>query len=91
MTPSNATADMVSSPPGMPTGSIPVLTTVVPEAAVSQALRAALDAQAQKKMDWMSLESDLLLALRPEMERLTTELVRVGLREAWRKHTGGMA
>ncbi|PIT73444.1 hypothetical protein B9Z31_11985 [Limnohabitans sp. G3-2] len=68
-----------------------MLTTVVPEAAVSQALRAALDAQAQKKMDWMSLESDLLLALRPEMERLTTELVRVGLREAWRKHTGGMA
>jgi hypothetical protein len=77
-------------PPNMPSGSIPVLTTVLPELSVSQALRDALDSIAQKKADWMSLESHLLHALRPEMERLTTELVRAGLREAWRKHSNPM-
>ncbi|WP_322991375.1 hypothetical protein [Limnohabitans sp.] len=74
----------------MPSGSIPVLTTVMSEVAVSQALRDALDARAQRKADWMSLESHLLHALRPEMERLTTELVRASLLEAWRKHANGL-
>ena len=68
-----------------PTGVIPVLTTVVPQEAVSPAMREALDARAQDKADWMSLETHLLQALRPEIERMTTELVRAGLREAWRK------
>jgi hypothetical protein len=77
-------------PPHIPSGAIPVLSTVMPEAAVSQAMRDALDARAQKKADWMSLESDLRQALLPELERLTTELVRVGLREAWRKRFDGI-
>lgn len=80
-----------SCPPNMPSGSIPVLTTVMPQVSDSQALRDALDSLAQKKADWMSLESHLLHALRPEMERLATELVRAGLREAWRKHSDPMA
>lgn len=90
MTDLNSSVPSDSCPPNMPSGSIPVLTTVMSEVAVSQALRDALDARAQKKADWMSLESHLLHALRPEMERLTTELVRASLREAWRKHANGL-
>ena len=71
----------------MPTGTIPVLTEVVLDRAVSPALRDALDARAQEKSDWMSMEAHLLHTLRPEMERLTTELVRVGLRETWRRRS----
>ncbi len=90
MTDLNPSVPSDSCPPSMPSGSIPVLTTVMSEVAVSQALRDALDARAQRKADWMSLESHLLHALRPEMERLTTELVRASLLEAWRKHANGL-
>ena len=67
----------------MPTGVIPVLTSVVPDSVVSQDLLDALDACVQDKLDWMALEAQLLQTLRPEMERLTTELVRNSFREVW--------
>lgn len=67
----------------MPTGVIPVLTEVVPDSVVSQDLLDALDSRVQDKRDWMALEAQLLQTLRPEMERLTTELVRNSFREAW--------
>ena len=72
----------------IPFGVIPVLIEVVPEGEVSQAMRDALDARAQDKLEWASLEAHLLETLRPEMERLTTELVRGCLREVWRQRSG---
>lgn len=72
----------------IPPGVIPVLIAVVPEGEVSQAMRNALDARAQDKFEWASLEAHLLETLRPEMERLTTELVRGCLREVWRQRSG---
>ena len=69
----------------MPAGAIPVLSTVLPDEAVSPALREALDARVQDKLDWMALEAQILQTLRPEMERLTTELVRNSFREVWRQ------
>jgi hypothetical protein len=84
-----STADpSAASSTEMPAGAIPVLLTVVPEGDVSQAMRDALEARAQDKYDWLSLEAHLLETLRPEMERLTTELVRGCLREAWRQRSG---
>lgn len=67
----------------MPTGVIPVLTEVVPDSVASQDLLDALDSRVQDKRDWMALEAQLLQTLRPEMERLTTELVRNSFREVW--------
>lgn len=75
---------------GMPSGALPVLSEAVPEMAVSPALRDALDALDQDQSDWMSLEAHLLQVLRPEVERLTSEMVRASLREAWRKRSGKM-
>jgi len=91
MTELNASAAMDSRPSPMPSGSIPVLSTVIPEVDIPRDLRAALDGLAQNKADWMAMESHLLQTLRPEMERLTTELVRTGLREAWRKRSNPLA
>jgi hypothetical protein len=70
-------------PSEMPVGAIPVLSTVLTDEAVSQALRDALDTRMKNKLDWMALEGQILQTLRPEMERLTTELVRKTLQEAW--------
>jgi hypothetical protein len=67
----------------MPTGVIPVLTTVVPDEAVPPALRDALTKRSQDRLYWMALEADILQNLHPEMLRLTTELVRHSLREVW--------
>ena len=69
---------------GMPDSVMPVLSVVVPEAAISEALRAALDALDHEKSAFMALSDDMLDALRPEMERLATELVRKSLYQAWR-------
>lgn len=70
-------------PSEMPAGAIPVLSTVLTDEAVSQALQDALDGRMQDKLDWMALETQILQTLRPEVERLTTELVRKTLREVW--------
>jgi hypothetical protein len=87
MTVLNSSTAVDSQPSQMPSGTIPVLSTVIPEVAVPQDLREALDMLEQNKADWMAMESHLLQTLRPEMERLTTELVRTGLREVWRKRS----
>jgi hypothetical protein len=70
-------------PSEMPVGAIPVLSTVLTDEAVSQALRDALDKLEQDKLDWTALEGQILQTLRPEMERLTAELVQKTLREVW--------
>lgn len=70
-------------PSVMPVGAIPVLSTVLTDDVVSQALRDALDKLEQDKLDWTGLEGQILQTLRPEMERLTAELVRKTLREVW--------
>ncbi len=72
---------------GVPDTVLPVLSAAMPESDIPEALRAALDARAQEKAAFMALSDELLHALRPEMERLTTELVRTGLREVWRKRS----
>jgi hypothetical protein len=82
MTPSNA--DPV---PGMPDSAIPVLSTLVPEADVPPALRLVLDARAREKAAFAALSDDLIQALRPEMERLVTDMVRTTCQQLWQKRT----
>jgi hypothetical protein len=82
------TSPLAESPlPNIPSGDIPVLSSVVPDSAVSADLQDALNARVQDKLDWMGLEADILRTLRPEIARLTTELVRKSLREVWKKRS----
>jgi len=69
----------------MPSGAIPVLTTVLPDEAVPPSLKNALDARLQERLEWVALEADILQSLQPEMVRLTTQLVRNSLCQLWQK------
>lgn len=75
---------------GVPATVLPVLSAVVPESEISEALRAALDALDQEKLAFMNLSGEMLDALRPEMERMACDLVRNSLNQAWRlRHPTG--
>jgi hypothetical protein len=69
----------------MPSGAIPVLSTVLPDEAVPPSLKNALDARLQERLEWVALEADILQSLQPEMVRLTTQLVRNSLCQLWQK------
>jgi hypothetical protein len=76
---------------GAPDSVLPVLSAVLPESEISQALRAALDALDQEKLAFMNLSGEMLDALRPEMERMACDLVRNSLNQAWRlRHPTGL-
>jgi hypothetical protein len=62
---------------------VPVLSTVIPDSQIPDALRAALDARDLEQTTFMALGDELVQSLRPELERLTTELVQRSLRQAW--------
>jgi hypothetical protein len=66
---------------------VPVLSVVIPEAQISPVVKAALDAKASERAAFMALADELVQALRPELERLTTELVQRSLRQAWAHRT----
>lgn len=70
--------------PTRPDAVIPVLTDLLPESELTDALRAALDARAHEKSVFMNLSVELLDVLRPEMERMVTELVHKSVDQAWR-------
>ncbi|WP_090046301.1 hypothetical protein [Limnohabitans sp. 2KL-27] len=69
---------------GMPDTALPVLTAVVPESDVCDAMRAALDGLDHDKRAFMAMSDAMLDALRPDIERMATELVRNSLHQAWR-------
>lgn len=62
---------------------VPVLSTVVPDAQISASMSAALDLKALEKAQFMAMADNLVQELRPELERLTAELVRQTLTKAW--------
>jgi hypothetical protein len=62
---------------------VPVLSTVVPESQIPPHLMDALDARELERASFMALADDLVQVLRPELERMTTELVQRSLRQAW--------
>ncbi|WP_146183858.1 hypothetical protein [Limnohabitans sp. T6-20] len=62
---------------------VPVLSTVIPPVQIPAHLIAALDARELERASFMGLADDLVESLRPELERMTTELVRRSLQQAW--------
>ncbi len=70
-------------PYGKTASVIPVLSAVIPDSQMSNALRAALAARDLEQTSFMALGDEVLRSLRPELERLTTELVQRSLRQAW--------
>jgi hypothetical protein len=67
------------SPPSV----IPVLSQRIPEDEISPGLMAALNARESERAAFMALSDDLVQALRPELERMTTELVQRSFQQAW--------
>lgn len=66
---------------------IPVLTSPVPEAEISEELQAKFNALESQKEDFMASAEDLMAAIRPEVEKLTAKLVRDSLQLAWLKRS----
>lgn len=62
---------------------VPVLSVVIPDAQIPRAVKTVLDEKELERAAFMALADELVHALRPELERLTTELVRRSLRQAW--------
>ena len=63
---------------------IPVLSTLIPVDQISQELAAALQLREEERNAFMAMAEEVAQSLRPELERLTTELVQRSLQQAWR-------
>lgn len=66
---------------------VPVLTQIVPPADVPPALGVALDARMAEKQALLDLSQDLIQKLKPEVDRLASELVQRTLQEIWEKRS----
>ncbi|MFM7001809.1 MAG: hypothetical protein ACKOXU_12235 [Limnohabitans sp.] len=64
---------------------IPVLTHVVPASDIPAAVLAALDARQAEKASVMALSQELMQNLRPELDRMATELVQRSVEGMWSK------
>jgi hypothetical protein len=64
---------------------IPVLTHVVPASDIPAAVLAALDARQAEKASVMALSQELMQNLRPELDRMATELVQRSVEGMWAK------
>ena len=64
---------------------VPVLTERVPASDVPPALGVAWDARMAEKKALMALSNELIQNLRPELDRLTSELVQRTLEGLWSK------
>lgn len=69
---------------GLP-DNIPVLTEQMILSDVPEVMRVALDARAAEKKALLALSGELMQNLRPEIERLTAELVERTLQGVWEK------
>ena len=63
---------------------IPVLSTLIPVDHIAQDLAAALHLREQEHAAFMAMADAVAQSLRPELERLTSELVQRSLQQAWR-------
>ena len=78
-------AETPSSSPTVCPDQIPTLTEDMAVGQVPQAVHVALDARVAEKQALMALSSELLENLRPEIERLTADLVQRTLQSVWDK------
>ena len=66
---------------------VPVLTSPVPAADVPLALSWALEARLAEKRALLDLSDQLVQSLKPELERMTAELVQRALEGLWEKRS----
>lgn len=74
--------DLMGGAPSAPPV-VPVLSAAIPDAQIPLSVKAALDAKELERATFMALADELVQALRPELERLTTDLVQRALHRAW--------
>jgi hypothetical protein len=65
--------------------SIPLLTQVVPASEIPEAVLVALDARLAEKASVFALSQELMLNLRPELDRMAAELVQRSVQGMWDK------
>lgn len=75
----------LSTHPKLAPDQVPVLTRLVPASDVPAALGVAWEARMAEKKALMALSNELILNLRPELDRLTSELVQRTLEGLWAK------
>ncbi|MGV0960436.1 MAG: hypothetical protein ACOYB1_11420 [Limnohabitans sp.] len=69
----------------IPAAAIPLLTAAVPPADISAAVWAALDARQAEKAAVMALSQELMQNLRPELDRMASQLVQRSVEGMWAK------
>ena len=78
---------MTSPAPGLLLEQIPlnapVLSAVIADSDIPAVVQAALEARALEKAAFLALADELMAALRPEMERWATELLRSSIHQVW--------
>ncbi|MGV1044307.1 hypothetical protein [Limnohabitans sp.] len=75
----------MDSPSGAASTAIPVLTHVVPTSDIPAAVLVALDARMAEKASVLALSAELMQNLRPELDRMASELVQRSVEGMWAK------
>lgn len=76
-------ASSANAAPAFETDAIPTLSHDMALSDVPQAVTLALDARLAEKQALMALSEDLLMNLRPEIERMTADMVQRILQGVW--------
>ncbi|PUE08574.1 hypothetical protein B9Z51_06350 [Limnohabitans sp. T6-5] len=66
---------------------IPTLNAALDASLIPEAVRVALDVREAERAALFSMSNELLDGLRPELDRLTTELVRRSIQGLWEKRS----
>ena len=75
----------MDSPTGKVAAAIPVLTHIVPSSDIPAAVLVALDARLAEKASVLALSHELMQNLRPELDRMASELVQRSVEGMWAK------
>jgi hypothetical protein len=76
------------APGGMPgAADIPTLTLALDISSIPEAVRVAMDVREAERAALFAMSHELLDGLRPELDRLTTELVRKSIQGLWEKRS----
>jgi hypothetical protein len=84
-TPASAPAPVPGAMPNE--ADIPTLTQALETSSIPEAVRVALDVREAERAALFAMSNELLDDLRPELDRLTTELVRKSIQGLWEKRS----
>jgi len=78
-------ANTLMTAPHVPSDEIPVLNDVLAKDRIPEALLVALDARQAEKASVLALSQELMKNLRPELDRMASELVQRSVQGMWEK------